>query len=158
MVYSLYMEDVLPSGWDKRIDACTKYNILQAFDKELHGVRITNKVSTNNILVSTAIINLPFKVDQEMTMCQPNLEYSTWSVNLFIVVKRVLTVADHNQSTIIQVRVSRAPGNTNNNKKKVSLNYVEHSGSSDSDEIATSTKALFLQKFACNKNNIINKP
>jgi hypothetical protein len=89
LVDSSSISDLLTSNigmvFGSATDNCTKYNILQAFDKELCNIRVANKISTNNMLGSTAVLNLPFRVDQEMCLCQPNLDYKSGSINLNIV-------------------------------------------------------------------------
>jgi hypothetical protein len=148
------LQDFVSTGWSTSTnpgtDARTKYNILQAFDKELFGIRVKSKVSTNSMLGSTAEINLPFRVEKDMVKCQPNLDFTTGSVNLYIVVKRISTLVEQGTGNMMQVRVARAHG-SKTKKRELEMYMQDSEGTTDSDSTLKETQAFLLQQFRNNK-------
>jgi hypothetical protein len=146
------LQDVLSTGAatgsTKCTHASTQCNILQAFDKELFTMRVKNKVSSNSMLGSTAVISLPFRVEHETIKCQPNLDFKTDSVNLYIIVKRIAAVVEHTVGNMMQVRVSRAH---HSNSKKHELEYKQESVGSSNLDTVCKNQAFLLQKDAFNK-------
>jgi hypothetical protein len=63
----------------------TVSNILLAFELELHKIHKQNKVSTNNMLGSTAYIDLPFNVEAKLLVCETTWDRLIHSVNLYAV-------------------------------------------------------------------------
>jgi hypothetical protein len=96
------MQDALSVQWNANGStapigigvANTVSNILQAFEKELRKIRIQNKVTANDMLGSTVKIPLPFEVESDMVLCQPNLERKYISVILYVVLKKTLKKQD----------------------------------------------------------------
>lgn len=94
MCASRCMEDALSTMWKNSTthlndyNVSTRSNMVQAFKKELHKIRLQNKVSNNCLLGSTCTINLPFQVESDMTVCEPNWDRTVGSVNLYVVIKK----------------------------------------------------------------------
>jgi hypothetical protein len=123
MVTSTCMEEALSVEWNAKGAssrgggvASTVSNILQAFEKELYKMRLKNRVGDNNMLGGTATIQLPFRVEPDMVLCEPNLDRAVGSVNLYVVLKKALSSKDqykkNNDSTGYQrIRKKRITGN-----------------------------------------------
>jgi hypothetical protein len=114
MTTATCLEDALSVEWNSYGDngtqgmgmANTVSNILQAFEKELLKVRQQNKVTTNLMLGATAIIILPFQVETEPVLCQPNLDRKMGSCNLYVVLKRTVKKQDLIPAKRMAIRVS----------------------------------------------------
>jgi hypothetical protein len=72
----------------------TVFNILHAFDLQLHKIRTQNLQSSTSNLGGTASIVLPFQVEPETVVCEPTLDETTCSVNLYVVLKKVFKTKD----------------------------------------------------------------
>jgi hypothetical protein len=110
------MQDALSVTWNASVHdgttsfgvASTVSNILQAFEKELRKIRIQNKVTANNMLGSTVVVDLPFEVESDMVLCQPNLDRKFGSVILYVVLKKTLKKHDQFSVKRMSIRVSNA--------------------------------------------------
>jgi hypothetical protein len=124
MVTSTCMEEALSTEWNTQEKssrgsgmASTVSNILQAFEKELYKMKLKNRVG-DSMLGGTATINLPFRVEPYMVLCEPLLDRAVGSVNLYIVLKKAITSKDVVKKKTMTLRV------TNGYEKKVPTEAV----------------------------------
>jgi hypothetical protein len=113
LMSSACMEDALSGTWSEsrersRNNGCTVSNMLQAFKKELHKVRTQNKLGKNCALGSTCTIDLPFQVESDMVVCEPNWDASIGSVNLYVVLKKQSKNTELYQDNRMRVRMTNA--------------------------------------------------
>jgi hypothetical protein len=128
------MQDALSVQWSTYDGQCsvrsgsasTVSNILQAFEKELRKVHIQNKVTANNMLGSTVKINLPFEVESDMVLCQPNLDRKYGSVILYIVLKKTLKKQDQFSVKKMSIRVSGDVPNKVTPRRPVENQYGDY--------------------------------
>jgi hypothetical protein len=84
----------------------TVFNILHAFDLQLHKIRTQNLLPSSSNLGATATINLPFQVEPEMVVCETHLDDTIYSVNLYVVLKKVFKTKDKLVSSQMTVKMS----------------------------------------------------
>jgi hypothetical protein len=111
------MEDALSGTWTTSTGSTfnmhstsgsTVGNMVQAFKKELHKIRLQNKVGMKSLLGSKCTIDLPFQVESDMVVCQPNMEQEIGSVNLYIVLKKQCKKSEVYEENKMKVRMSNA--------------------------------------------------
>jgi hypothetical protein len=111
MTDSVCMEQALSVRWKQSRksrggnseETGTVFNILHAFDLQLHKIRTQNQLASTSNLGGTATIVLPFQVEPEMVLCETNLDQTIFSVNLYVVLKKVFKIKDkmvNNQMTV----------------------------------------------------------
>jgi hypothetical protein len=123
MTMSSCMENALSVRWKQRGNSkggsCnqtgTVFNILHAFDLQLHKIRTQNLQSSSSNLGGTATIVLPFQVEPEMVVCETNIEETICSVNLYVVMKKVFKTKDKLVTNKMTVKVSNGMTKTNSN-------------------------------------------
>jgi hypothetical protein len=86
----------------------TVFNILHAFDLQLHKIQMQNQVTSTSNLCATATIYLPFQVEPEMVLCETNVEAAICSVNLYVVLKKVFKTKDKMVTNRMTVKVSNS--------------------------------------------------
>jgi hypothetical protein len=114
MTDSTCMEQALSVRWKQsrksRGGNCnqtgTVFNILHAFDLQLHKIRTQNLLGSSSNLGGTATIVLPFQVEHEMVVCETNLDETICSVNVYVVLKKVFKAKDKLVSSRMTVKVS----------------------------------------------------
>lgn len=85
-----------------------------------------------------------------MVKCQPNLDFTTGSVNLYIVVKWISTTVEQGVGNKMQVHLSCAHG-LRTKKHELEMYMQDSKGSTDSDSTLNETHAFLLQQFRNNK-------
>jgi hypothetical protein len=63
-------------------------NMVQAFKGKLHKICVANKVGIHSFLGSTMTLDLPFLVESDMVVCEPNWDQEIGSVVLYVVLKK----------------------------------------------------------------------
>jgi hypothetical protein len=124
---SACMEDALSSTWGATgrdaSNGSTVGNMIQAFKKEIHKIRTQNKVSKNCLLGSTCTIDLPFQVETDMVVCEPNWERTIGSINLYVVLKKQSKKSEIYEENKMKVRMSNALANGNDCTTHTTLQY-----------------------------------
>jgi hypothetical protein len=114
MTDSVCLEDAEAVQWKQgntsRGGSCdqtgTVFNILHAFDLQLHKICTQNLLSASSYLGATATIVLPFQVEPELVLCESFLEQTICSVNLYVVLKKVFKTKDKLVRSQMTVKVS----------------------------------------------------
>jgi hypothetical protein len=155
MCHSKCVEDALSCVWNDSTSrdghsASTVSNMVQAFKKELHKIRVQNKVSKNCMLGSTCSIDLPFQVESDMVVCEPNWDRTVGSVTLYTVMKKMCKSTEICPNNCMAVRITRALGESKQTEyikhSRACSNRMELNGSTDSEDSSTldSLEALNL--------------
>jgi hypothetical protein len=88
-----------------------------------------NQLSSTSNLGGTATILLPFQVEPEMVICEPNLESGTCSVNLYVVLKKVFKTKDKLVTNKMTLKVSNGIRKSDTGSAAYLSNYQKTSTS-----------------------------
>jgi hypothetical protein len=142
---SVCMEDALAGLWNENTNTGRGYsgstvsNMVLAFKKEIHKIRVQNKLGKNSLLGGTCHIDLPFPVESDMVFCEPSWDKTIGSVNLYVVLKRICKNNDLYQDKRMAVRITNALGHD----KKPEYNPFH----------STNNKNYYDDNFDSNVNN-----